>query len=132
MEIMEAVTQAAALCVAGALLSLTVRQGSPSMGLALAVGIVAAVLLFLWPSVGELLRFLRELGEESGLSAGLLAPLYKTVGIALVVRVGGDLCRDAGESALASAVETAGSICALLAALPLLRQVLSMLSELMK
>ena len=55
-----------------------------------------------------------------------------TVGIALVVRVGGDLCRDAGESALASAVETAGSICALLAALPLLRQVLHMLSELMK
>lgn len=129
---MEAIAQAAALCVAGAVLSLVIRQGSPSMGLLLAVGIVAALTLFLWPSVRELLDFLRDLGKESGLPPGLLAPLYKTVGIALVVRVGGDLCRDAGESALASAVETAGSICALLAALPLLRQVLAMLSELME
>ena len=52
-------------------------------------------------------------------------------GIALVVQVGGNLCRDAGESALASVVETAGTLCALLAALPLLRAVLDMLMELM-
>ena len=51
--------------------------------------------------------------------------------LALVVQVGGNLCRDAGESALASVVETAGTLCALLAALPLLRAVLDMLLELM-
>ena len=45
--------------------------------------------------------------------------------------MGGNLCRDAGESALASVVETAGTLCALLAALPLLRAVLDMLLELM-
>ena len=129
---MEGVTQVAALCVTGALVSLLVRQGgSPVMGLLLALGIAAAALLFLWPSVGELLSFFQALGEKSGLGPELLSPLYKTVGIALVVRIGGDLCRDAGESALASTVETAGTICALLAALPLLRQVLSILLELM-
>ena len=47
----------------------------------------------------------------------------------LVVKVGGDLCRDAGESALAAVVETAGAVCALLTALPLLRAVLSLLWE---
>ena len=61
----------------------------------------------------------------------LFAPLYKTVGIALVVQVGGSLCRDAGESALAAVVETAGAVCAMVAALPLLRAVLDMLLELM-
>ena len=80
----------------------------------------------------ELLDFLSELGDRSGVSRQLLVPLYKTVGISLVVKVGGDLCRDAGESALASVVETAGSVCALLAALPLLRAVLSLLLELMQ
>ena len=39
--------------------------------------------------------------------------------------------RDARQRALASVVETAGTLCALLAALPLLRAVLDMLMELM-
>ena len=60
----------------------------------------------------------------------LLTPLYKTVGIALVVKVGGGLCRDAGESALAAALEFAGTVCALLTALPLLRAVLELITEL--
>ena len=79
----------------------------------------------------ELLAFLTELAEASGVPPALFAPLYKTIGIALVVQVGGGLCRDAGESALASVVETAGAVCALVAALPLLRAVLEMLLELM-
>ena len=49
-----------------------------------------------------------------------------------MVKVGGEPCRDAGESALASVVETAGAICALLVALPLLRAVLTLLLELME
>ena len=81
--------------------------------------------------VEELLAFLGELGSASGVPPGLFAPLYKTIGIALVVQVGGNLCRDAGESALASVVETAGAVCALVAAIPLLRAVLEMLLELM-
>ena len=91
---------------------------------------VAAVLLFLMGALGELMEFLREIGAASGLSEDLFIPLYKTVGIALVVKAGGSLCRDAGESALASAVETAGTVCALLVSLPLLRAVLALLLEL--
>ena len=47
------------------------------------------------------------------------------------MRTGGALCRDAGESALASTVETAGTVCALLTALPLLREMMNMLLKLM-
>ena len=104
---MEQVIQVTGLCVVGALLALVVKRGSPETAL------------------------LGELGSASGVSADLFVPLYKTIGIALVVQVGGNLCRDAGESALAAVVETAGTLCALLAALPLLRAVLDMLLELM-
>ena len=92
---------------------------------------VTAVLLFLGGPLEELTAFLRELGERGGVTAELFEPLYKTVGIALVVKVGGSLCRDAGESALASVVETAGAVCALLVSLPLLRAVLALLGELL-
>ena len=127
---MEPVFQAAAVCLTGALLAVVVRRGSPEMSLLLTLGVAAAVLLFLAEPLGGLLDFLGGLGERSGVPQRLFGPLYKIVGIALVVRVGGELCRDAGESALAAALETAGAVCALLAALPLLRAVLELLLEL--
>ena len=58
--------------------------------------------------------------------------IMKILGIALVARLGGQLCRDAGESALAAGLETAGGVCSMLAALPLLERALSLLEELMR
>lgn len=129
---MELAVQAAALCVVGALLALVLKKGTPELALLLTLGAAVAVLLTLAGAVEELTAFLEELTERSGVSQELFVPLYKTVGIALVVKVGGSLCRDAGESALGSVVETAGAVCALLVALPLLRAVLSLLLELMQ
>ena len=129
---MEEVIQAAVLCVMGALLALVIKRGSPETALLLTLGATTAVLLSLAGTLKELLNFLTELTEQSGLPGTLFIPLYKTVGIALVVKIGGSLCRDAGESALSSVVETAGAVCALLTAAPLLRAVLALLVELMQ
>ena len=128
---MEQVIQAAGLCLIGALLALVVKRGSPETALLLTLAAAAAVLLALGPAAAEVLAFLRELAEGSGVPEELFAPLYKIVGIGLVVRVGGGLCRDAGESALAGVVETAGAVCALASSLPLLQTVLELLMELM-
>ena len=129
---MEQVLQAAALCDTASLLAMVVRRGSPETALLLALGAAAVVLAALADPLAQVLAFAEELGRRSGISEELLAPLYKTVAIALVVRVGAGLCRDAGESALGSVVETAGAVCAMLTALPLLRAVLDMLLELME
>ena len=120
-----------ALCVVAALLTLVLKKSTPELGLLLTTGAAGVLLLTLMESYGEITAFLNELAARSGVEQTLFTPLYKAVGIALVVNVGSNLCRDAGESALASVVETAGAVCALLVALPLLRAVLSLLMELM-
>lgn len=129
---MEYVIRIAALCVAGALLALIVKRGTPELAFLLVIGCAATVLLSLAEPVREILLFLEELGEQSGISRQLFEPLYKTIGIGFVVKLGGELCRDAGESAVAAVVESAGAVCALLVALPLLRAVLSLILELMQ
>ena len=122
-------TQAAGICVIAALLGLVLRRGSPEASLLLALAAVSAILLALGKPLGELLAFLDELTEQAGVSPALFRPLYKIVGIALVVKIGEGLCRDAGESALASVLELTGTVCTLLAALPLLRSVLNLIGE---
>lgn len=128
---MEQVIEITVVCVLGALLTLVLRRGTPEAALLLSLAAVVAAVLVLTGSIGEILNFLRNLTDLSGVSEDLFVPLFKTVGIALVVKVGGNLCRDAGESAMAATIETAGSVCALLVALPLLQTVLSLLMELM-
>ena len=120
-----------ALCVVAALLALVLKRSTPELGLLLTLGAAVVLLLALMESCGEMTVFLQELAERSGVEKSLFTPLYKAVGIALVVNVGSNLCRDAGESALASVVETAGAVCVLLVSLPLLRSVLALLMELM-
>ncbi|MFR6394538.1 MAG: SpoIIIAC/SpoIIIAD family protein [Oscillospiraceae bacterium] len=56
---------------------------------------------------------LEQMSLAGGLSEDLLRPLVKTVGIALVSRVGAELCRDANQGALATVVETAGAFSAI-------------------
>ncbi len=129
---METTLQTAAVCVLAAILSLLLKKATPQAGILLALAAAAVVFLFLLGQLRELMDFLREMSAAGGIRQELIAPLYKTIGIALVVKIGGNLCKDAGESALASVVETVGTVCALLVSLPLMRSVLATLMELMK
>ena len=128
---MEHVFQITALCLIVSLLTLLVKRGSGELAMLLSLAAVVAVLLSLGEGFRGVIDCLRMLEQRSGLPEELFLPLYKTVGIAWVVKAGGNLCRDAGESALAAVLEMAGSVCALVVALPLVQVVLDLLLEFM-
>lgn len=127
---METIVQVTLVCVVSMLLALVLKKITPELAMTLTLLTVVLVFVFLADGIRSLFALLTELSDASGVSDALFVPLYKTVGIALVVKAGGSLCRDAGESALEAAVETAGAVCAFLVALPLIRAVLKMLMEL--
>ena len=63
-------------------------------------------------------------GGAGEFSAAYAAPILKCVGIAMAARLGSDVCRDAGQTAVASSLETCGAVCALYVSLPLLKALL--------
>ena len=117
---MELLTKCAALAVFSALVILMLRRLNPELSFALSVGTAAVLLLACGGVLDELLRALRETGQIFGTGAVELRPMLKCLGIAMTSRFGADLCRDASQSALASAVETAGNLCAAALAMPLI------------
>ena len=129
---MESVIQITAVCILVALLILLIRRSNPENALLLSLAVSILSFLFLAGCLREILDFLNTLAKSAGISSALLIPLYKVLGIGLVVRLGSALCRDAGEAALSSVIETAGAVCGLLAALPLFQTVLNLLLELMQ
>ena len=127
---METAVRIAVFCVTAALLFVVVRRGAPEIAAVLTLAAVTAALLALGEPAQTLWELLISLRESSGLDKAWFTPLYKSLGIALVVRLGGDLCRDAGSEALAGVVETAGAVCAMAVAAPMLEAVLNLIVEL--
>ena len=111
----------AAVC--GALL----KRGQKEIALLFSL---AAVLVFLCilPQIETLTSTFREWAELSGMPE-VFGVLLKALGIVLIGRITADLCKDAGESAIASGVELAVKTAVLLTALPLLNRLLSLLQE---
>ena len=128
---MDTVAKITAVCLVGALLAALLKKTSPDTALLLALAVCIAVLSALGRGLEEVTGFLRELLEWGGLSAELFVPLLKTVGIALISRTGGALCRDAGEGAMAGLVEMTGAFAAILVSLPLFRAAWQMLEGLL-
>ena len=128
---MESVVRLAAAAVAAALCAVVVKQHAREVGAVLALAAGALLLGAALGAIEEVRAMADELGELIGLSPAVLAPVLKTVGIAILTRIAAELCRDAGEGGIAAAAETAGAAAAVLAALPLLRAVLSTITGLL-
>ncbi len=121
--------KAAVTGIAGAITALLLKRSAPELGLvlSLAVSILCALLaLELVTGLGDILETVR---QETGLSPAVTGPVLKCVGVGIVTRIAADICRDAGQSAAASAVELCGAACALVTALPLIRALLETVRE---
>ena len=126
---MTALVQAAALGLVGAVLALLLKKSAPELALALSLAIcviAAGLAAGLFAQMKEIIDLAR---EQTGLSPAIVSPVLKCVGIGVVTRLAADLCKDAGQGAVASAVELCGTGCAIVTAMPLLRSLLQMIGE---
>ena len=110
---------AAAAGLVGTVLALILGQYRPEFRML----VTAAVTLLLMAMVLEQL--------SPGLTGDYAAILFKAVGICLLTQLAGDVCRDSGESSIASKIELAGRAAILLTAMPLIQEVLAWAWELM-
>ena len=84
-----------------------------------AIAAVSAAQLF-----GSIMELVRYAIGQTGLSSALFMPIIKCVGIAIIVKIGSGLCKDAGQSGIASSLEMLGSAAALFTAIPVISSLL--------
>lgn len=127
---MELIIKAAAIAVVGAVLSLVMKKTSPEMALVLAVSLAMLVIYIAVDAMKSLTDFVETLSDTANLSPAILTVVLKTVGIAILTKLSADICRDAGQSSVASGLELTGAAASLYVALPLMRTVFSMINGL--
>jgi stage III sporulation protein AD len=123
---MEGVVKVALVGVLAAILCLALKKDTPALALTVTMAVVSVLFYFLLTAIESVMGFIQEMAGLAALAEGLLLPLIKCVGIAIVTRLAADLCRDAKETAVASAVELTGVVVSLYLTLPLLQAVVGL------
>ena len=109
---------------------MTLRAAHPQMASAVAMAAGVAALMLSSADLGALSRALKTLegcvGEEA-------QPLYllKVCGIAVIAEFASDICRDAGEGALAQRIDVGVRIGVVASALPAAAEIMERIAELL-
>ena len=121
----------ALLGLIGSVICLVIRRESPEMSLLLALTVAVLVVVLALDVLGTVLAFAESLRAAAGISPAVVRPVLGAVGIGILTRLAADICRDAGQAAIASAVELMGTAAAIYIALPLMETVLEMIGGLL-
>ena len=87
--------------------------------------IVSVAILYYLSPIEESMQ---ELDAKSNLPGSYLSVIWKALGVCYLTNLAVDLCRDCGETALAGTAELWGRLTLVLLALPMLKQVLELLT----
>ena len=122
---------AAAAGLVGTVLALILGQYRPEFRMLITAAVTLLLMAMVLDQLSPVLEQLRSTMELTGLTGDYAAILFKAVGICLLTQLAGDVCRDSGESSIASKIELAGRAAILLTAMPLIQEVLAWAWELM-
>lgn len=112
--------------IIGAVLSITLKKTSPEA--AFFVGIATGLVIF-FGILGRLtavIDVLKSLSDEAALSESYISVILKVIGIAYIADFGIQLCKDCGESAIASKIELAGKVIIMAISAPVIVGVMDM------
>ena len=122
------ILQIAALAVLAAALAFVLRtlgaKGAPALTVAAGLAFVAYAVA----RYGEALTAIREMAERAGVSDGV-GVILRMIFVGILCAVAADICRDVGESTLATRVEACGKAEILLLALPFLLELVNLALE---
>ncbi|GAA6393795.1 stage III sporulation protein AD [Lawsonibacter sp. OA9] len=129
---MDLMVKVAAGAITAAVLGVVLRKNTPELALLLALAAGLWMVALVADGLGAVVALMEELTSLAGLSEELLEPVVKTVALSILTRLTAEVCKSAGEGGVAAFVETAGTVLALVVALPLVRAVVLMMTEMLK
>jgi len=106
------------------LLILIIKQQRPELAIQLGLTLSAIIFLMVLSKLTVVLDLFRDLAEKANISQMYLNTILKIIGIAYVTEFGAQVCRDAGEGAVAGKIEFAGKILVMVLAVPIIALVL--------
>jgi len=101
--------------------------------IAIQISIAAGIIVFtmILGKISAVIELLNSFARKINIDTIYISTLLKIVGIAYIAEFGAEVCKDAGESAIASKVELAGKVMIIVLAVPILTSLMDLIIRIM-
>jgi len=124
------IIQIVAIGLIATVLIVVVKSQRPELAVLLSVAAGMLLFLLVLGKIGAIMDIARDLADRAGISMVYLGTILKIVGIAYIAEFGAQICRDAGEGAIATKIEFAAKVLIMVLAVPIVVAVLQALLKL--
>lgn len=118
----------AALAVCETVLFLLLKKYKPELCPLCEISAVLALFFIIMPEIRGLKDTVSELLGTAGIDSDFFAVLLKVLGLSIITELCADMCRDSGQTALAAKIEFFGTVSVLVAAMPVFKAVLQLIT----
>lgn len=108
-----------------------VRQYKPEFTLYVSLLAGALILLFIMDKIGGIIDLLTSLSNKTAINNEFLVLLIKITGIAFLTEFAVSICKDTGESAIASKVDMGGKVIIVSMSIPIISSLLETIIEIL-
>ncbi len=126
------ITQMAALALIGVCLIVTIKNHRPEIALLLSVLCGVIILAGCIPQIKSVIDGIKNIYNMSGIEPEYMGLLLKVIGIVYITEFSSGICKDANEESIALKVQLAGKVTILGIAIPLMVDILNIISGILK
>lgn len=112
--------QIVGLALVVTVISIVLKQIRPEIALQLSILAGASIFILVMSKIKVIVDLLQSLADQANISSYYLLIVLKIVGVAYLAEFGAQICRDAGEGALASKIELAAKVSVIGLAIPII------------
>lgn len=118
-----------AIAVTGTVISVFLKQNRPDFSLIISILTVSLIIFNIIGSQVTIFSELKMLIDKTTVSYKNFEILFKAVGICFLTQLVCNICKDAGQNAISLKVELAGRIAICICAIPLYRELISIIEK---
>jgi len=125
------IVQVIGLAIVVTVIGTVLRQIKPEMAIQLSIIAGVAIFLLIMDKVRIIIDLMQKLADQANISSYYLFIILKVVGVAYLAEFGCQICKDAGENALATKVEIAAKIFVIILAIPIIVAIMESMMKLL-
>lgn len=111
-------------------LIIILKQQKQEIALLCVVASSVIMLTFIFDDLKNVILLIDKLVIDSAIDSSFLKIILKVIGISYMVEFGKDICKDAGENAIANKIEMAGKVIIVSLSIPVIASLLDIVAEL--
>ena len=110
-------------------LIIVLKNQKPEIALLCVIASSIIMLTFIFDELKSLINLINSLISSSVIDSAYIKIILKVIGISYLVEFGKDICKDAGESAIANKIEMAGKVIVVSVSIPVIASLIEIVSQ---